>query len=123
MFYESFNGKPMMSTPPWNINLTYDHNFLLPNGSSIKAGLTVKYKPGFDLSWRKIDYPLNHQKSYHMEDVNVVYNNSDGKWNFSVYVKNLTNYAEKRSLLNMAGSKLLTIGNPRTYGGVLSVKF
>jgi iron complex outermembrane recepter protein len=123
MPYESFNGKPMMSTPPWNMNLTYDHIFNLPNGGTIKAAATIKYKTAFDLSWRKIDYPLNHQEGYHMEDVNLVYNDPDGKWNFSAYVKNISNYAEKRSLLNMAGNKLMTIGNPRTFGGVLSVKF
>ena len=32
---DDFSGKPMMSTPPWNINLTYDHNFTLPNGANI----------------------------------------------------------------------------------------
>ena len=121
--YKSLNGESMMSTPPWNINLTYDHNFNLPNGASIKTALTVKYKTAYDLSWREIDYPLNYQESYHMEDVNLVYNHSDGKWSLSGYCKNITNYAEKRALLNMGGNKLLSIGNPRTYGGVLSVKF
>jgi iron complex outermembrane recepter protein len=120
---DDFSGKPMMSTPPWNINMTYDHSFNLPNGANIKAALTVKYKTAFRLSWRPADSKINQQEAYHMEDVNVVYNSSDGKWNLSAYVKNLENYAEKRSLMNMAGDKLMSIGNPRTYGGVLSVKF
>ena len=123
MPFESFNGKPMMSTPPWNINLTYDHTFHLGNGGTLKAALTVKYKTAFDLSWRRIDYPINYQEAFHMEDVNLVYNHPDGKWNISAYVKNAFNYAEKRNIINMAGRKLLSIGNPRTYGAVLSVKY
>jgi iron complex outermembrane receptor protein len=118
-----FSGKPMMSTPPWNINLTYDHTFSLWNGGSIRASLSTKYKTEYRLSWRDSDYPINFQESYHMEDVNIVYNNPDGKWNLSTYVKNITNYAEKRMIMNAGGAKLLSIGNPRTYGGVLSVKF
>jgi hypothetical protein len=120
---ESYNGRSMMSTPPWNMNLTYDHIFNLPNGGTVKAAVTIKYKTAFDLSWRKIDYPLNYQESYHIEDFNVVYNSPDAKWSVSAYAKNAFNYAEKRNILNMASSKLLSIGNPRTYGGVLSVKF
>jgi hypothetical protein len=58
-----------------------------------------------------------------MEDVNLVYNSPEGNMSLSAYVKNIGNYAEKRSLLNMAGTRLLSIGNPRTYGAVLSVKF
>jgi iron complex outermembrane recepter protein len=119
----SFKGKNMMNSPPWNMNLTYDHVFNLPDGGTIKAGLSVKYKTEYDLTWRTVDRPLNHQEAYHMEDVNLIYNSADGKWSLTGYVKNLENYAEKRSLLNMAGSKLLTIGNPRTFGGILSVKF
>ena len=119
----SFKGKNMMRTPPWNINLTYDHIFNLRDGGTLKAALNIKYKTAYDLTWRTVDKPLNYQESYHMEDFSMVYSNPDGKWNLTGYVKNLGNYAEKRSLLNMAGNKLLTIGNPRTYGGVLSVKF
>jgi iron complex outermembrane receptor protein len=120
---ESFNGYPMMSTPPWNVNLTYDHTFHLWNGGTLKAALAVKYKTAFDLSWRRIDYPINHQEAFHMEDVNLVYNDPGGKWNISAYVKNVFNYAEKRNIINMAGRKLLSIGNPRTYGAVLSIKY
>ena len=118
-----YTGKHMMSTPPWNINLTYDHSFYLWNGGTIRAALATKYKTAFHLSWRDSDYPMNYQENYHMEDVNLVYNPPDGKWSFSVYMKNIFNYAEKRMIMNAGGAKLLSIGNPRTYGAVLSVEF
>jgi iron complex outermembrane recepter protein len=121
--YEDLAGTTMMASPPFTINLTYDHNFSLANGGALKASVIVKYKAAYDLSWREIDYPINYQEAFHTEDFNLAYNNPDGKWTLSGYVKNAFDYAEKRSVLNMGGNKLLSIGNPRTYGGVLSVKF
>ena len=118
-----FKGKPMMSTPPWNINLTYDHTFNLWNGGTIKTSIYSKFKTSYDLSWRESDYPMNYQESYHMEDFNAVYSHPNGRWNLSAYVKNIFEYAEKRMIMNAGGAKLLSIGNPRTYGAVLSVKF
>jgi len=119
----NFNGKPMMSTPPWTISLSYDHTFNLPNGGTIRAAINSKYKTEYSLTWRESDYPTNFQESYHMEDVNVVYNHSNGRWSLSSYMKNIFNYAEKRSVMNAGGGKLLSIGSPRTYGAVLSVNF
>jgi iron complex outermembrane receptor protein len=119
---DDYSGKPMMSTPPWNINLTYSHNFNLPNGGTLKASIFTKYKTSYDLSWRERDYPINYQENYHMEDVNLVYSHPDGKWSLSTYVKNIFNYAEKRMIMNMGGMKGLSIGNPRTYGAVLSLR-
>jgi len=119
----NYNGKPMMSTPPWNINLTYDHTFNLWNGGTIKTSIYSKFKTAYRLSWRDSDYPINYQESYHMEDFNAVYNHPDGKWSLSGYVKNIFEYPEKRMIMNAGGAKLLSIGSPRTYGGVLSVKF
>ena len=122
---EDYNGKPMMNTPPWSINLTYNHNFDLPNGGIIRAGITSKYQTAYRLSWRESDYPYNYQETFHMESVNAVYSHPEGKWSFSAYVNNIFNYAEKRMYMSGGGGRLgmLSIGNPRTYGAVLSMKY
>jgi iron complex outermembrane recepter protein len=117
-----YTGKPMMSTPPWTVNLSYDHSFNLPNGGVIRATVSSKIRSAFRLSWADEDYPLNFQEGYHMEDFQAVYNSPGGRWSVSAFVKNIQNYAEKR--MYMTGmSEILTIGDPRTYGCVLSVKF
>ena len=41
----------------------------------------------------------------------------------SGYVNNIENYAVKTSFMSGAGGGTLMIGDPRTYGGVLSIKF
>jgi hypothetical protein len=55
----------------------------------------------------------------------MVYSSPDGKWTLSGYVKNLKNYAEKKSYfsMGMGGGGSMMIGEPRTYGAVLSVRY
>jgi iron complex outermembrane recepter protein len=117
-----YTGKPMMSTPPWTVNLSYNRSFNLPNGGVLRTTVSAKIRSAFRLSWADEDYPYNFQEGYHMEDFQVVYNSPEGHWSLSGFVKNIENYAEKR--MYMSGmSPILTIGDPRTFGGVLSIKF
>jgi iron complex outermembrane recepter protein len=118
-----YSGKPMTNTPPWTINLSYNHNFDLWNGGVLKVGASVKYQTAYQLSWQDSWRPWNYQESHHMENANMAYNDPSGKWNLSVYVNNIENYAEKRTYMNAGGQGMLDIGDPRTYGVVLSVKF
>jgi iron complex outermembrane recepter protein len=120
----SYNGKPMTMSPPWTISATYSHNFNLPNGAFIKAQLEERYKTGYRMSWKDADYPWNYQEKSHITNLSATYTNADGKWTLSAYVRNLEDYAEKRMYMTPGGGQgITTLGNPRTYGGVLSVKF
>ena len=94
----------------------------MPNGGLLKAGISARYQTGYRLSWRNSDYPMNWQETFHTENVNATYSNPDGKWSLSAYVNNITDYAEKRMYMSGAAN-MLTIGNPRTFGAVLSVRF
>lgn len=60
------------------------------------------------------------QEAYTMENVSLVYTHSDGQWTISAYCNNLENYCVKRFL---DGQGNMQVGNPRTYGAVLSVRF
>jgi iron complex outermembrane recepter protein len=120
----SYNGKPMTMSPPWTISGSYSHNFNLPNGSYIKAQIDERYKTGYRMSWKDSDYPYNYQEACHITNLSAAYTNADGKWTLSAYVRNLENYAEKRAYMTPGGGAgITTLGSPRTYGGVLSVKF
>ena len=118
-----YSGKPMTNTPPWTINLNYTHNFTLWNGGTLKPGVSVKYQTGYNLSWNDDNYPWNHQETHHMLNASMVYNSPGGRWNLSAYVNNIGNYAEKRQYMEVAGRGRLSIGDPRTFGATLSVKF
>jgi iron complex outermembrane receptor protein len=120
---EDYSGKPMMNTPEWTVNLSYNHTFDLPNGGALKAAFNSKFQSGYRLSWRTSDYPLNYQEDFHIEDATLTYNHPDGKWSLSAYAKNIFDYAEKRMYMSMGGSGTLTLGEPRTYGATLSVRY
>jgi iron complex outermembrane recepter protein len=119
---DNFKGKPMMNTPPWTVSLSYDHSFNLWNGAVLKATLSTKYRTAYRLSWKDSDYPLNYQESYHIDEFQAIYSSPGGGWTLSAYVKNIWDYAEKRMYMSGMGG-MMSIGNPRTYGSVLSVKF
>ena len=118
----TYNGKPMTSSPKWTVNATYTHNFSLWNGSSLDTRVEVRYKSDYKLSWKDRDYPNNYQEPFAIYNLSASYNTPDGKWSLTGYVKNLTNYAEKRMFFGDPINEL-TIGNPRTYGAVLSAHF
>lgn len=122
----NYHGVPMAQTPPWTWNLTYSHNFLLSNGSLLKAGITSKYQTGYRMTWSDIDLPYSYQEGHHMENFNLSYNSPGGRWTVSGYVNNIFNYAEKTMVQSAqkAGSiGTMSIGNPRTYAVSVSYRY
>jgi len=139
-----YNGMDMPQAPHWNVTASYNHNFMLPNGGTLKTIVDIRYTSKTCLNWEAKSLSLSleqddagnytggyttsvtdtsatrWQEAYHIENISIVYANPDGKWTLSGYVNNLTDYAVKQFL---DGRGNLMIGNPRTYGGVLSVKF
>lgn len=127
-----YSGQPMTLSPDWTVTAAYNHNFQLRNGGTLTARLDIRYQSSYILQWAStsIGYMggavvvtdstgLNTQEAYHLSNASLVYANPDGKWTLTGYIKNLENYAVKRSWMMMD----FIVGPPRTYGGVLSVKF
>jgi iron complex outermembrane recepter protein len=117
---EVFNGQKDTYAPSYTEKLSYTHNFDLWNGGSISARLDATFQSSFILSWSVQDDPYRYQEAHHMLDLSGTYSDPSGKWTLTGYVKNLENYAVKTAYMQMGG---LMISDPRTYGGVLSVKF
>ena len=135
---QDYEGKSKTFSPRWTIAATYDHNFALPNGGTVTARIEGKFKTKYDLNWcdRTLAMDANTQsptvtslvgyktqEAFYKADLSAIYTHSDGKWTLTGYVKNLTDYAEKLSYIAMGPMTNMMIGSPRTYGGVLSVKF
>lgn len=118
----NYNGKTMNFTPDWSITAGYTHDFLLPNGGALKAALNVSYKSGYRLTWKDAEYPYNYQEAHHLEDISLVYSSPSGKWSLSGYVKNLADYAVKTMYRSDRGG-FMSVGSPRTYGGVFTIRF
>lgn len=119
----SYKGKSMTHSPKYTITSSYRHVFNLWNGGVLESQIDANYKSSFRLTWDDSDYPYNYQEAYYKFDVSATYNNPDGKWSLSSYVRNVQNYAEKLGYMSRPDAGYTTIGTPRTYGAVLTVRY
>jgi iron complex outermembrane recepter protein len=126
-------GKPF--DPKVTINASYSHNFNFTKGGIFTPRVDVRYQSSTFMEWNPetITYSTDGwytpiitslagyrtQEAYYIGNISGVYTDSEGKWTFTGYVKNITNYAVKQS----SGTRQMRIGAPRTYGAVFSVKF
>jgi len=122
---DDYSGENDTFSPTITANLSYSHNFNLPNGGTLSPRIDARYQSEYFLSWNPVDDPYRYQEAHIMTDLSMAYAHSDGKWTLSGYVKNLGDYAEKKSYfsMGMGGGGSLMIGEPRTYGAVFSVRF
>ena len=121
---EDWSGREMTFSPRWTISSNYKHNFELPNGGIVTTRIDARYRTSYIISIvdfnRGVDFRgFAHQEAHLMGDLSAVYTNPDGKWSITGYVKNVTNYAEKRSLMGQS----MSLSAPRNYGAVLTVSY
>jgi iron complex outermembrane recepter protein len=139
----SYNGKPNTNSPAVTLTGSYNHNFNLWNGSILTARIDGRYKSSYILTFsdQYTSYDtsgaiptfkilnlrkIRKQEAYYTADLTAIYADQSGKWTLTGYVKNLTNYAVKTSWTYGGpggGYGNMMIGPPRTYGGLVSIKF
>jgi len=138
---QDFSGCEMPNSPKWTITAAYSHNFNLWNGGTLTPRIDAKYQSSWFLTYtsKMLSMDADTQEitvfdlsGYRYQEANMItnfgitYTSPDGNWTLNGYVKNLENYAQKRSLMIQGtdmSSATLSIGSPRTYGAVMSVKF
>ncbi|MBN1625745.1 MAG: TonB-dependent receptor [Deltaproteobacteria bacterium] len=137
-----YSGREFTYAPHWTLNLGF--SYVIPMGSygTLTPSFDTKYQTSYNMYMLDVvtgisrdattgvasvtlndigDYTI--QEAYHISNFNMVYAPNSGKWTLSGYVKNLENYAVKRSIMIMGNASDMMIGPPRTYGGVLTVRF
>lgn len=133
-----YSGATLQSSPQWSGNLTYQHDFVLPNSSRLSARLNMQYKSSYwtaatGLSGSDSAGPLTpenpgpaEQTSYELFNAFLVWSSADGKFTATGYVKNL---ADKPVLLNWGaangfrGASAVDLDAPRTFGVIASASF
>jgi iron complex outermembrane receptor protein len=121
---ETFDGVENIYAPNWTVNLSYDHNFNLWNGGTLTGHVDGLYSDDFILSWNPEDAPYNYQEAYILWNGSATYNHPTGRWSINCYMKNIFEYAVKTSYMDAGGSAMnLGIGDPRTFGAVLSFNY
>jgi iron complex outermembrane receptor protein len=119
---KNYSGWKNTYSPTWTINCGYEHNFELWTLGTLVPRIDVQYKSDYILDFNPANYPVNYQEPYYLINASATFTHISGKWSINTYVKNATNYAAKNYLASGMGFSM-GITDPRTYGGVLSVKF
>jgi iron complex outermembrane recepter protein len=118
-----YSGRTNTYSPTWTITSSYEHDFELGSYGMLVPHVDAMYKSDYVMDFRSINYPMSIQEPYYIVNGSVTFTHAGGNWSFNAYVKNATNYAAKNFWMNMVGTYNLGITDPRTFGGVLSVKF
>ncbi|MBN1626000.1 MAG: TonB-dependent receptor [Deltaproteobacteria bacterium] len=122
-----FSNRAPTFSPKWTVTLNYNHNFTLGNAGVITARFDTKYQSSYEIDWWEERGGVDQrgyktQEPHRIDNFTMIYANPGGKWTLSGYVKNILNYAEKR-FMNAMGVYNMSIGPPRTFGGILSVRY
>jgi iron complex outermembrane receptor protein len=117
---KDYSGYTNTFSPKWTITSSYEHIFALGSYGMLTPYIDLEYKTSYFLDY--YNKPITYQEAYYLINGFLTFTPSSGVWTLNGYVKNATNYAVKNFFINM-GTPSLGIGNPRTYGAVLSVKF
>jgi outer membrane receptor protein involved in Fe transport len=119
---QNFDGRKAPNAPKFSMTASYEHNFDIGSYGVLTPHIDIQHKTGFDLTF-KVDDGTGYgkQEAYFLYNASLGFNSASGKWSVNAIVKNLTNYAVKKSY--EVDQQVLRLGDPRTYSMTLSVKF
>jgi len=140
-----YSGKDMTFAPHFTVNLGLTYNILLGSSGTLSPSFETRYQSSYKMYFldsilgtsrgREPTDPIvfwttdvsksAKQEPYRVSNFSLVYASPSGNLTLTGYVKNIENYAVKRSIFKNSPDNVgeLTIGPPRTYGALLSVKF
>jgi iron complex outermembrane recepter protein len=129
------DGKIIPRTPKFSLSASYEHTFMLANGAQLSWNIDGHHQTEMLTDFDANNYP--NQKPAYVQGAYTVYNSSlayasqSGKYNISVYGRNLSDEIYKTALgnSNPAGttppggpSYAFFLGDPQTYGLMFSLK-
>ncbi len=110
-------GKVQPHSPKFSGNINYDHRFQFDSGT-LTVGGNVFYSTSYWVHPVQDDEKYGFQPAYWLEGANISYVPAKGNWSINAYVHNISDYAVKLSVLPAT-----SLGDPRTFGLVLSEKW
>ncbi len=106
----------MPQAPRWSVNAVARYEWPLGGGTASIAA---------DTKWNAVQYlelinaDVDREPSYALTNARLGYTTGDGKWDFSAYIRNLTDKQYRVYNLDLSGfigSNQAVYGTPRTYG-------
>jgi len=118
----NYDGRQAPNAPKFSMTASYEHNFDIGSYGVLTPQVDLQHKSEFDLTFDQSDGKgYGRQEAYFLWNASLAFNSSSNKWSVNAIVKNIANYAVKRSY--EADNQVLRLGDPRTYSMTLSVKF
>ncbi len=121
---QNYTGNKMANSPPWEINLGYEHNFDLGNGGTLTPRGYVHYQASENLDFRNL--PSTRQGGYERSDISLTYREPDNRWDVALWARNI----ENKAVLQSAGPNapgvaggLGALAPPRTFGITLEARY
>jgi iron complex outermembrane recepter protein len=121
----SYKNVTNFNSPKWSLTANYEHNFEVGSWGTLTPSIDAQYKSSTWLSFTQADgdpHGLGFQEGYYLINGAATFNHASGIWSANFSVKNIMNYAAKRSYFTQGGGSL-RIGDPRTYLIGLNIKF
>ncbi len=124
--------KRVPGIPEVTATLAYDHTFLLGNGSSLVPRVEARYSSGYYVEQRtltEVEYgllPYDHQDSTVIINMGATWSSPQEKYSITAYVRNATDEDIKTKLDIpdvISDPPPVQLGEPRTYGVMVGVKF
>jgi iron complex outermembrane receptor protein len=120
------------NVPDLTATLSYDHTFLLPNGSTLAPRAEIKYTDGYylgdNLTQDQIEAgvkPYIWQDSYFVTDIGTTWTSTNNLLSVTAYVRNLFDEEYKAAVEVSGGTEAVgvTAGDPQAWGLVLNVQY
>ncbi len=110
------------NAPKFSMTASYEHKFDIGSYGVLTPRVDVQHKTGFDLIFDQSDgLGYGHQEAYFLWNASLGFSSASQKWSVNAIMKNITNYAVKRSY--MADQRILMLGDPRTFTLTASMRF
>ncbi len=122
---KSYKDVTNFNSPKWSLTADYEHNFMLGSFGALTPSIDAQYKSSTWLTFTQADgdpHGLGFQEAYYLLNGSATFNHASGMWSANFSVKNILNYAAKRSYFTQGGGAL-RVGDPRTYQIGVNVKF
>jgi iron complex outermembrane recepter protein len=131
------DGITSPNSPKLSITASYEHNFDLWDYGMLTPHIDIQHKTHYNLVYNTSqtvtvnganvpDPGYFYQEPYTTYNASLAFQPMNAiwgvSWNVNAYIKNITNYAVKKSY-NSMGTPTLMIGDPRVFAATLSIKF
>lgn len=124
----NLKGNQLPRAPEWSVTLSYEHQIVLADGSTLTPWLSVHWQDDyylrpFNLN-KAVDFDTgkltarytDREDAYTTVDANVRYTSADERWYLELYGKNLTDERIKNRFAEAEGVLKGAYNPPKSYG-------